>query len=277
MLEHGAYTLLLDRYYATEQGVSADQAHRIARARSKEEKAAVDAVLYEFFALVDGAWLNGRADREIARFHEGDDDREAKKANATERQRRTRERRKLMFDQLRSHGIVPAWDASTNELEKVLSRVTGGKNTEQSQPVTPPVTRDATATQTPDTRHQQEQEQNPPVSPQGGSKRQKSLTLADYLGDCQRQAIEPIPHDDAVWGYPESMGFPVAWVDLAWWAFQGRHLAAPGDKAKRQASWRQAFRNAVRENWLHLWWTDGAGYRLTTAGVQAQREMERAA
>lgn len=65
MLEHGAYGLLLDRYYSTEQGIPADQAHRVTRARSKEEKAAVDAVLSEFFKLHDGLWVHNRADREI--------------------------------------------------------------------------------------------------------------------------------------------------------------------------------------------------------------------
>lgn len=65
MLEHGAYTLLLDRYYSTEQPIPADQAHRICRARSKEERAAVDTVLAEFFQLVDEQWVNGRASREV--------------------------------------------------------------------------------------------------------------------------------------------------------------------------------------------------------------------
>lgn len=67
IIEHGAYCLLLDRYYSTEQGIPADQAHRVARARTKEEKAAVDAVLSEFFSLVDGIWRNGRADEEIVK------------------------------------------------------------------------------------------------------------------------------------------------------------------------------------------------------------------
>lgn len=65
MIEHGAYTLLLDRYYATEKPIAADQAHRLARARSKEEKAAVDAVLGEFFSLINGEWHHNRVDREI--------------------------------------------------------------------------------------------------------------------------------------------------------------------------------------------------------------------
>jgi uncharacterized protein YdaU (DUF1376 family) len=68
MLEHGAYTLLLDRYYSTEQGIAADQAHRVCRARTREERAAVDAVLSEFFTLTDGIWTSQRAEREIVKM-----------------------------------------------------------------------------------------------------------------------------------------------------------------------------------------------------------------
>lgn len=67
MLEHGAYSILLDRYYATEAGIPDDQVHRIARARTKEERQAVGAVLDEFFELVDGVWINHRAEEEIAK------------------------------------------------------------------------------------------------------------------------------------------------------------------------------------------------------------------
>lgn len=69
MLEHGAYSLLLDRYYGTEAGIPSAQAHRVARARSKEEKQAVDDVLAEFFSLADGVWINQRAEEEIAKAH----------------------------------------------------------------------------------------------------------------------------------------------------------------------------------------------------------------
>ena len=67
MLEHGAYGLLLDRYYATEAGIPADQVHRLARARTKEEKQAVDSVLAEFFILTDGVWINNRASNEVTK------------------------------------------------------------------------------------------------------------------------------------------------------------------------------------------------------------------
>ena len=65
MIEHGAYRLLLDRYYATEQGIPEDQAHRVARARTREEKQAVDTILSEFFTLDGDVWINGRAEEEI--------------------------------------------------------------------------------------------------------------------------------------------------------------------------------------------------------------------
>lgn len=67
MLEHGAYSMLLDRYYSTESGIPEDQAHRVARARTRDERAAVDAVLAEFFVLTDGVWINGRTEEEIAK------------------------------------------------------------------------------------------------------------------------------------------------------------------------------------------------------------------
>ena len=65
MLEHGAYGLLLDRYYSTEVGIPADQAHRVARARTRDERDAVDSVLAEFFTLIDGGWINKRASEEV--------------------------------------------------------------------------------------------------------------------------------------------------------------------------------------------------------------------
>lgn len=69
MLEHGAYTLLLDRYYSTEQPIPAGQAYRYALARTRDEKAAVDAVLNEFFFLQDGVWKKRRCEQEIAKAH----------------------------------------------------------------------------------------------------------------------------------------------------------------------------------------------------------------
>ncbi len=156
MLETGAYRLLLDRYYGTEQGIPADQAHRIARARSKDEKAAVDAVLDEFFRLEDGVWINKRADEEIARYKENRPRADEKRENDKERQRRARERRKVLFEELSALGVHMAWNATSDELHAALDSV---KSQARNAPVTPPVTRDNTATQTPDTRHHKPKEE----------------------------------------------------------------------------------------------------------------------
>lgn len=151
MLEDGAYRRLLDRYYGTEQGIPADQAHRICRARSREEKAAVDAVLEEFFFLAEGVWKNNRAEEEIKKFSEKKPKADEKRENDKERQRRARERRKSLFEELSALGVHMAWNATTEELHAALE---DAKSRTGHTPVTPPVTRDNTATQAPDTRHQ---------------------------------------------------------------------------------------------------------------------------
>ena len=67
MLEHGAYRLLLDLYYSREAPLPADVAtvQRLACARTREERQAVESVLREFFAETPEGWRKGRCDREI--------------------------------------------------------------------------------------------------------------------------------------------------------------------------------------------------------------------
>lgn len=66
MLEHGAYTLLLDRIYATEQPIeSREHAYRYCRAATEDDKRAVDYILREFFSTDGEAFMNERAGEEI--------------------------------------------------------------------------------------------------------------------------------------------------------------------------------------------------------------------
>lgn len=70
LLEHGAYRLLLDTYYATEQPFPADIGRllRVARATTPEEQDAVRFVAERFFPVgEDGLRRNARADMEIAK------------------------------------------------------------------------------------------------------------------------------------------------------------------------------------------------------------------
>ena len=155
-VEDGIYCRLLRKYYATERALTADiQAlQRLVRAREPEERAAVETVLNEFFVLEDDGWHQKRCDEDIARYHERLPKSEEKRANSRERQHRARERRKQLFADLRDYGVTAPFDATTYELEELLSRVTQSELNEAvthpvTQHVTQPVTRDNTATHTP--------------------------------------------------------------------------------------------------------------------------------
>ena len=67
MLEHGAYAKLRDRYFVTEAPIPSADVYRQAGARSREEKAAVDVVLAEFYRLDGTDWRCDGFDDAIAR------------------------------------------------------------------------------------------------------------------------------------------------------------------------------------------------------------------
>lgn len=150
--EDCAYRRLIDQYYKRETPIPADMkdACRLARATTPAQRRAVQAVLEEFFQLHEDGWHQKRCDEELADAQELGDERSAKLENERERQRRHREERKKLFEQLRQMGIVPAWDTKTDALRAMLKDppVTP-QYRDESQPVTPPVTRTATANQNP--------------------------------------------------------------------------------------------------------------------------------
>lgn len=65
LLEHGVYTVLLDRLYGSERAIPKDAVYRITRATTKAERAAVDAVLREFFDPEPEGWMHGRVRQEM--------------------------------------------------------------------------------------------------------------------------------------------------------------------------------------------------------------------
>lgn len=126
-MEDMAYTRLLRLYYRREKPITPDlvQACRLVRARSGQQKAAVAQVLREFFVLQSDGWHQSRCDQELQRYQEGAPERDARRENEKERQRRTRERRRQLFEQLRQHGVVPAYDAPMAELQALLTNMVG--------------------------------------------------------------------------------------------------------------------------------------------------------
>lgn len=70
MLEHGAYTLLMDACYDRERFPTMDEAIDWCWARSDEEIAAVKFVLTKFFTLEGGQFVQQRIRDEIDAYHE---------------------------------------------------------------------------------------------------------------------------------------------------------------------------------------------------------------
>lgn len=225
LLEHGAYTLLLDRYYTTEAPIPGDQVYRLTRARSNEEQQAVDAVLMEFFTQEVDGWRHSRCDAELAKYLEKQAGKAEEREHETERKRRYRARRTELFSQLREAGTVPAFNVSTTELERLLSH-----GTEPGQDG------DSTANQTPVTSHQ-----SPPraraSAPASGSRLHKDWSLPD---DWRAWAQAERPEVDVE---DEAEKFRDYWRGKA---------GKDARKADWQATWRNWIRNAraiaIREN-----------------------------
>ena len=92
MLEHGAYTLLIDSCYDRERFPTMDEAIDWCWARTDEEIAAVRFVLGKFFELVEGRYVQARIQEEIDAYHakalknkEIAEEREAKRRTAREK------------------------------------------------------------------------------------------------------------------------------------------------------------------------------------------------
>lgn len=111
------------------------------------------------------------------------------------------------------------------------------------------------------------------ISTQRARKKSKALPLTDWLAQVAAAGEKAIPDDDPVRSYAAKAGIPDDFLLLGWVEFKTRYSQPD---AKPYADWRQVFRNAVRGNWLKLWFVKDGQYQLTTAGQQAQQLLEHA-
>ena len=111
------------------------------------------------------------------------------------------------------------------------------------------------------------------ATPPKARKKSKALSLTDWLAQVAAAGKKAIPDDDAVRSYAAKAGIPDDFLLLAWVEFKARYSEPD---AKTYTDWRQVFRNAVRGNWLKLWFVNQDGYQLTTTGKQAQQLLEHA-
>lgn len=108
---------------------------------------------------------------------------------------------------------------------------------------------------------------NNPLTPLPG-KKSGPVSLRTWLEAVKAKGEKAVPEGDPLFAYAESAGIPREFLALAWLEFKDRYTQPD---AKLYRDWRATFRNAVKGNWLKLWYADGGTYCLTTVGVQAQR------
>lgn len=173
--QQGAYDLLLDWLYGNEKPIpkNMEAVYRIGRAVTKPERDNVDQMLEEFFTLTDAGFVQKRASLEIA------------KANAqAETNRRIAEEREAK----RRGGFVD--DSYNGSSDDSLNG--SCTNREPSQ--------------TPDTRHQKEQEQKLP--PDGGGEVGRPTTPPADLGKRQQERLRQVT-DEARLAFNAALGKPV--------------------------------------------------------------------
>ncbi|MHB1098350.1 MAG: hypothetical protein ACYCZR_02230 [Burkholderiales bacterium] len=114
------------------------------------------------------------------------------------------------------------------------------------------------------------EELNTPITPKGVS----AVGINSFLDSCKQTGELPVPEDDPVFAYAESVGIPVEFLRLAWREFVDRNR----DSGKRYKDWRKAYRNCIRANWYKIWFISPDGsVSLTTQGMAAQKMHREAA
>ena len=109
------------------------------------------------------------------------------------------------------------------------------------------------------------------IKPEKAKSKTDSLTLATFLANCLKNQEKPISQYTAVWNYAENAKIPENFIILAWMYFCDKYEASP----KKYANWRLVFLNAIKGNWLKLWYIGNDGnYMLTTTGQQFKKSVD---
>lgn len=117
-----------------------------------------------------------------------------------------------------------------------------------------------------------------PVVPKKAKKprtKKEETSLQTWLEAVKAAGEKAIPADDPILAEAVKMGVPGDFMLLAWAEFKQRYSR---EGAKRYKDWRATFRDAIRRNYMKLWYFNAQGEcALTTAGEQAKRLQKEAA
>lgn len=238
MLEDAVYHRLMCLYYRTESPIPADlkQAARLVRAQTKAERAAVQQVLGEFFELQDDGWHNSRCDAEIEAYRATEPEREAKKANESNRLRLHREERARLFKALTDAGHHAPWNCGMGELRALVANLTKttmapDAATQNATPATAPETfvppAPATAPETPATATQYP----PPITQEVIQKTRPSVVAAEPpSAGNEAQAKKTMSPDEIIFGYGVPLLTAAGTADKAARSFLGKLRKLHGDE-----------------------------------------------
>lgn len=258
MVEDGAYTRLLDWMYANERSIEHSRRHIITRCQTSTERAAVDRVLSQFFARDGDLWTHERAAEEMedakarisaAQTNGAKGGRPKGSKNKPKGLNQETQEKPSGFPSGNPTGTHNESSPYTINTNTPLSPLAGG-NPEQPELKT---------------------EDQPKAKRQRKAKAEAS-TFTAWLADLKAKGEKAILPADPIFDSASECGIPSDFVRFAWFAFRERYA----DSSKTYADWRAAFRNAVKGNWLKLWWVNPEtdSYELTTAGHQVRIALE---
>jgi uncharacterized protein YdaU (DUF1376 family) len=184
MMEHGAYTLLLDACYDRERFPTESEAIEWAWARTDAEIAAVRFVLNRFFTLTDGVYVQERIAEEVGNYQR----------NAENNARIAREREEKRTNRARSV------DGSC-------------KSGDEAPPNHKPLTK-----------NQEPKESAAPADadtlPPPKQKAKPATTLKTYLSRCRELGEKPVPEGHAIRKWARDAGITDEMLQIAWVKFK---------------------------------------------------------
>lgn len=136
MMQHGAYTLLIDACYDREQFPTMEQAIEWVWASTEDEVQAVKFVLARFFVEIDGVFVQSRIKDELSDYN---DKAEKNRQIALEREAKRRESRTKQHEPCtdgsqKEHEAPPNQEPVTSNQEPVTSKEKGNKATRVAKP-----------------------------------------------------------------------------------------------------------------------------------------------
>ena len=248
--QHGAYLLMLMAYWRNGPIPDDDRTLASITRMTPDAWSNSRAVLEAFFQVCDGKWLHKRVEQEYERAKRNRNVSHDRAVKAAQARWDAVRNATSMLEALPEHMLVqcpsPSPSQSTTKAEL------------KAPPIVPQGGQSAVADAT-------------APSLAGKARKRKAVsqktTLPEWISTCLAEERKPIPDSDPIREWAKDAGIPDDYMALAWTVFR-----RDWQTKKPQADWPATFRNAVRRNWLKLWYFDNEGEaRLTTAGHQEMR------